>query len=119
LTERLEESEHTQASNGAVPPAQGPPGLRDLADRIEELRQLFAEAPWAAPALRSSDSKPSNPMRDIGLEHEDEVRQLRVQVATMEHRLAQSEKGGDTKRRGRQGGSRSMWQRVTRRAGFR
>ena len=119
LSKGLEYGEHPQVPRGAVQPGQGTPGLRGLADWIDALQNLFAETPWSAPAPGPDDSESTFHRADNRLIHEDELRQLRVQAATMEHRLARSEQGGETKRRGRQGGGRSMWQRVTRSVGFR
>ena len=92
-----------------IDPAHESQGLRELADWIEALQRLFAETPWKAPRSESGGpgltaSQATNMPSPIG---EDELRNLRVQVAALAHQLAQSDNHPDEKNKRHRGGVRS------------
>ena len=122
LTRRLdgEDGPDEEAAAG-IDPAQEPQGLRELADWLEALQQLFINTLWKAPRSEPGDrgltpSQPANMASPIG---EDELRHLRVQVAGLAHKLAQSENEPDGKSKRRRLGKRSTLRRLAHRVGIR
>ena len=101
-----------------------PQQLRELADWLESLNSLFAKSPWGTRAA-PVDEADSMGAQGMGLQdqrRQDELSQLRLQIATLSHKLAQAEdERGQVKgqRPGhRKGAHRPLWKKLARRLGL-
>lgn len=125
LAKRLEPSDRPEGSAAAINLLQETQGLRQLADWIDSLQQLFVDTPWTTPDSAEEHTGRSISPDDSGIRliQEDELRQLRVQVATMARQMARSEQSGETKRAGRlirgRDHRKAVWKRLARRLGLR
>lgn len=83
------------------------------------------DTPWTTPDSAEEHTGRSISPDDSGIRliQEDELRQLRVQVATMARQMARSEQSGETKRAGRlirgRDHRKAVWKRLARRLGLR
>jgi hypothetical protein len=124
LRQRAGDKSAAETSGAPVP---GHESLRDLADWLESLNGLLAAAPLKAPEKSAPADEPAAPItfRPELPRPEDELDQMRLQIANLSQQFALAERqinevqGRRSRHRGRVGETRPLWKKVARRLGLR
>ena len=124
LTRELQRARQANSAEGGGL-VEDPQQLRQLADWLESLNSLFASSPWATRGA-PVDEAGSMGAQGMGLQHQrsqDELGQLRLQIATLSHQLARAENElgqvEGRRPRHRNAAKRPLWKKLARRLGLR